>query len=137
MKLLVISFIFLAVSVVVPKAGAQSCKSADQTSAVVTSEIRQIVTTSNRVRDSLQLPLVSASQVVLVTDTLICSRVREALDSMIVATTPDAINLGPRPIYTIRIGTYYAAINPGSQFSEFLPVFFFNALFAYLSVLAL
>jgi hypothetical protein len=72
----------------------QSCKASDATSALVAAEVRRIATTNNAIRDSLHLPLATAAQVVLVSDTAMCTRVRQALDSMIIATTPDPINLG-------------------------------------------
>ncbi len=117
-------------------AQASSCGQGGGIAPNVAYEIRSMMTPVNSVRDSLKLPLVSGSEVVVVSDTAVCNRVRQALDSMITATTPDAINLGPRPIYAIRIGNHYAAINPRSQIGEFVPVFFFNERFTYLSLLA-
>src|SRR5688572_1567739 len=105
MKPVLVAFFCLTELVFIAQAGAQACKPADNLSATVSAEIRKLVTTNNSVRDSLRLPLVSASQVVIVNDTLVCDRVRVALDSMIAAETPDPINLGPRPIYAIKIGT--------------------------------
>ena len=129
--------LFLAVIVAPNKASGQACKAADATSARVAAEVRRIATTNNAIRDSLHLPLVTAAQVVLVSDTATCSRVRQALDSMIVTTTSDPINLGPRAIYTIQVGTFYAVVNPGSEMGEHMPVFFFNNLFSFLRILGL
>ena len=112
----------------------QSCRSLDALSANATAEIRRIATTDNAIRDTLHLPRVTPDQVALVTDTTVCSQVRIALDSMIRSNTPDAINLGPRAIYAIRVGTYYAAINPGSKAGEHIPIFFFNNSLAFLRI---
>ena len=116
--------------------GADSCKPWDDLSSNVAYEVRRIASTDNTLRSSLHLALGKASKVLIVSDTAICRRVRQALDSMIVANTPDPISLGPRPIYTIRVGSYYAAINPGSRAGEFTPVFFFDRRFKYVSMLA-
>jgi hypothetical protein len=117
-------------------AQAQSCKAPDTLASNVAYELRRIASNDNTLRDKLRLPLAKPNQVVLVSDTAICTRVRQALDSMIKSVTPDPINLGPRPIYTIRVGSHYAAINPGSQAGEFTPVFIFDSRFTYLSMLA-
>ena len=135
MKPLLVAFVCLMQLVFAAPGSGQACKPADNLSAVVSAEIRKLVTTNNAVRDSLRLPLVSASQVVIVTDTLVCDRVRVALDSMITAETPDPINLGPRPIYAIKVGTFFAAINPGSTMGHYIPVFFFDNVYSYLSAL--
>lgn len=136
MKHLLITTGLFAGFLVMPKlAFGQSCKPQDALSANATAEIRRIATTDNAIRDTLRLPLLTSAQVVLVTDTAVCSRVRLALDSMITSTTPDAINLGPRPIYAIRVGSFYAAINPGSRAGEFTPIFFFNDNLSFLRIL--
>lgn len=136
-NVLFVAGLFVAGTVVPKIAHGQSCKTSDATSARVATEVRRIATTNNAIRDSLHMPLVTPAQVLLVSDTTICTRVRQALDSMIVTTTDDPINLGPRAIYTIQVGSFFAAVNPGSEMGEFMPVFFFNNLFSFLRVLKL
>ena len=136
MKHLVAAAALFVASLVTPNlAFGQSCRALDSLSANAAAEIRRIATTDNAIRDTLHLPLVTPDQVALVTDTAVCSQVRIALDSMIRSNTPDAINLGPRAIYAIRVGTYYAAINPGSKAGEYIPIFFFNNSLAFLRIL--
>lgn len=112
------------------------CKPADATNAFVLAGIRGWMTSGDALRAKLSIPLVSAAAVSLVTaDTTTCTRVRQSLDSLTLALAPDAINLGPRPIHVIQVGTYYAALNPGSKISGMLPVIIFDDLLRFVGLI--
>lgn len=133
-------FIFiLIVSLSAPlsrvKAQATACKPSDSMSVDIVAAVRAIMTANNPVRTSLSLPLVSSSDVRSVTDEPTCARVRQALDSLTLTTNPNAVNLGPRQIYVVKLGSFYAALNPNSTMGEWRPLHFFNDLVSYVSLM--
>jgi len=132
-KIALIALLFAVSS----KAASQTplCKVSDSTNAVVVSGIRSMMTSSDPVRIKLTLPLVSTSAVNLVTgNDSLCNSVRMAMDSVILGSNPNAFNLGQRPIHVVQIGTYFAALNPGSSVSGMLPVMFFDNLIRFVGV---
>jgi hypothetical protein len=116
-------------------AQAQGCHGADDQSVRTISLINAImVPKDTALRRKLQIPTVSPSQVILVTDSTVCTRGLAAVDSLIHATNPDAPNPIPtRNIYVITLGpSYYAMVDLGKA-GEWQPVLFFTSLWAYLS----
>jgi hypothetical protein len=93
-------------------------------------------TASTAARAKFEIPAVDSSQVTLVASDSICTRARQALDSLIHATSPNALNPLPiRSLYVIRIGTVTAVRDPGSLAKEYSPVDFFDEHWAFLSTM--
>lgn len=115
-------------------AGQQTCHAADVNSAHFIQTLKAVMDTSHSVlRAKLNLPLVSPSQITLVTDPAICARAGLAADSIFKVWEPTA-TLDPTtdPIYVITIGTSFAVAdlnNPDD--SSFDWVFVFGPLWEY------
>jgi len=136
MRLGVISVLMATSFTLVPSAHAQSasCQPADSISSSMVLRIRSLMTPTHILRLKLKLPLVSAASVSEVSNEATCTRVREALDSLIVSTNSE-YTPAPRPLYVVQLGTYFAALDPAVQPDEWRPLDFFSDLFAYLSTL--
>ncbi len=116
---------------------AQSCRAADSVSASITRDVKQVADTGSAeyagLRSKLHLPAVPATQVRLVADDSRCKRAREALDSLIHATNPEAaVPLSPRALYVIQMGRVMAVNDPSSRAGEYSPIVFFNSEWSYL-----
>lgn len=117
-------------------ATAQSCRTADSLSTDLLAEIKALMAAGNTVRTKLQLPSVDTSQITLVTDAGVCAAGLAALDSLVHATNPEAAaNLPARDLYVVSIGDYKAVVDPNASAGEWLPIYFFDTLWAYVSVL--
>jgi hypothetical protein len=91
---------------------------------------------TNTLRIKLQLPSVDTTQIALVTVDSVCAKALSALDSLIHATNPDApTNIPARNLYVVSFGGYSAVVDPGTSMGEWLPLFFFDAAWVYVSVL--
>ena len=89
-----------------------ACIPADTTSLALVSAINSIMTASNVVRVKVQIPIVPASEVSLIADEAVCAKARDALNTYIQATSPGAPNPMPaRPLYVVRVGTYFATLD--------------------------
>lgn len=118
---------------------AQACHASDargQSMVLGLQRIADTAETSNvLVRSKIHTPAVPATQVALVTDDSVCARARQALDSLIHATNPNAANpLPARPLYVIRVGTVTAINDPSGSAGEYSPIAFFDPLWAFLGV---
>jgi hypothetical protein len=96
---------------------AQSCLGPDTASVRIIATIRGIVTGGGpkaaQSRAMLHLPKLTASEVTLVTDEASCVRARQALDSLVHATNPNAPSVLPgRALYVVKFGTYNGLVDP-------------------------
>lgn len=84
-------------------------------------------------RSKLHIPAAPASQVALVSDDSTCTRARQALDSLIHVTNPNAASTLPqRALYVIRIGSVTAVNDPNGRAGEYSPIMFFNPQWSFL-----
>lgn len=136
MKIRLLMLSFLGLLIAVPAEG-QSCLGADSLGSDVLAEVKQLMATGKTsLRNKLQLPSVDTSQVTLVTDANICAAGLVALDSLVHATNPDADpNIPARDLYVVSIGDYKAVIDPNASAGEWLPIYFFDTAWGYLSML--
>lgn len=124
----------LASLLVANSAGAQSCMPADSLSTDMLAEIKRLMAPGNVVRTTLQLPSVDTSQITLVTDDSVCAAGLVALDSLVHATNPDAdASIPARNLYVVSIGGYKGIVDPDASAGEWLPIYFFDALWTYVS----
>jgi len=88
----------------------------------------------NQTRISLQLPSVTASQILLVTDSTVCARALQVLDSVIHVVNPNApANIPARGLYVINIGSFIAVSDPNDRSEGRMFVNFFDAAWTWLS----
>lgn len=124
-------------TVPITNGSAQSCRPADARSARMIGTLTQLMTGStddNKTRISLRLPSVTASQIVLVTDSAVCARALQVLDSVVHVTNPDApANIPARTLYVISIGSYIAVSDPGDRSNGRMIINFFDAAWTWLS----
>jgi len=119
-----------------PLSAQQTCHRADVNSAhFIQTLVAMMDTAAARaaLRTKLQLPVVSASQITLVTDSTVCARAGQAADSVFKVWEPSA-TLDPTtaPLYVIKVGTSYAVTdlnNVDDGESDF--VFIFGPLWEY------
>jgi hypothetical protein len=117
---------------------AQSCHSSDTYSSHIVTVINSLMAPadSNFRRDELHLPFATTAQISLVTDEAICTRARQALDSLIFATNPEATS--PRPIrtlYVFSIASHFGVIDSTDLSGvEWVPLYFFGPTWSFLSV---
>lgn len=116
---------------------AQSCHASDSQSASMLLDLQQVADTGGTeytaLRSKLHIPAVPATQVALVSDDSACTRARQALDSLIHATNPDAASpLPQRALYVIRIGSVTAVNDPNGRAGEYSPIVFFNPQWSFL-----
>lgn len=119
---------------------AQSCHPSDSSSASMLEDLQQMADTGNAefraFRAKLHIPAVPAVQVALVSDDSMCVRARQALDSLIHATNPNAANPLPvRTLYVIRIGNVTAVNDPNSRAGEYSPIDFFDLQWSFLGTM--
>jgi hypothetical protein len=98
---------------------AQSCLGPDTASVRIIATIRGIVTGGTKAAQSramLHLPKLTASEVTLVTDEASCTRARQAQDSLVHATNPNAPRVLPaRAMYVVKFGTFNALVDPTNR----------------------
>lgn len=119
-----------------PLSAQQTCHRADVNSAhFIQTLVAMMDTAAARaaLRTRLQLPVVTASQITLVTDSTVCARAGQAADSVARVWEP-SMTLDPTtdPLYVIKVGTSYAVIdlnNVDDGESDF--VFIFGPLWEY------
>lgn len=115
---------------------AQSCIAPDTASARIIATIQRIVTGTTKAAQSravLHIPSLTASQVTLVTDEVSCARARQAQDSLVHATNPNApSSLPARALYVVKLGTYNALVDPGARTEGDAMLGFFDPNWAYL-----
>jgi hypothetical protein len=96
---------------------------------------RLMLPAKNGLRTKLQLPIADTSQITLVTDQAVCARGLVALDSLVHATNPDAaVDLPARNLYVVSIGTYKGVVDPTASAGEWIPIYFFDNLWSYVSI---
>lgn len=109
------------------EAQAHKCGVANDTSAALISELKNWMTTQNPKRITLRdnvfhIPLVSVSQVTLVTDERICGKVVQAYAAL------PAFPYTPSRVYVIKLGTKnYAGFDPSRKGGEFVAVHIFDS----------
>ena len=137
MKILVIASV-IAVGLSPSSAvGAQACHAADTYSAHMITVLNSLMTPADSIfrRDQLHLPAATSAQISLVSNDSVCIRARQALDSLAVATNPDAINPDPpTPLYVFAISTHFGIVDPTDSAGEWIPLYFFGPLWNFLSV---
>lgn len=115
---------------------AQSCIAADTASVRIIATVQRIVTGTTKAaqtRAMLHLPSLTASEVTLVTDEASCARGRQALDSLVHATNPDAPSVLPaRALYVVKFGTYNALVDPTARTEGDYSLDLFDPNWAYL-----
>jgi len=112
----------------------QTCHGADVNSAAFIKGLNAMMDTSQSgFRASLQMPLVTASAITLVTDPAVCAQAGFAADSIFKVWAPSAIlPATTAPIYVIKIGTSYAVVDLNSpDTSDGDWVFIFGPLWEY------
>jgi hypothetical protein len=115
----------------------QYCRPADQTSAIIISQIKSMVTATSgpevENRIAVQVPHVPDSSVVLVTDEAICQQAARAYDSVLVAT----LQLPPsqREVFVVRVGTSYVVADPvtNGPDTEWMTAMLFTSRFVHVS----
>lgn len=89
---------------------AGSCRPADQTSALVQSELTGIATgtdsLSQSTRDSTGIPATTVSKISLVTDSRTCDKAAQAINTLL--GTPSTV----RQVYVIKVDATYAVVDP-------------------------
>jgi hypothetical protein len=127
----------LAFAVPGGKAVGQSCRPADARSDRMIETLNRLMNGSKKdslTRASLMLPIVTPSQIVLITDSTVCARAIQVLDSIIHVTNPVApANIPPRPLYVISIGSFIAISDPNDQSDGRMAIDFFDATWKWLS----
>lgn len=131
-----------AVSLLWPRVAtlAQSCIAANDTSTEMIRRINGIMsgsTQDEKGRIALGLPRVTPSEVVLVTDSTVCARGLQVLDSLVKASNPRApAVMPPRNVYVIRVGTY-TAVADRTKLSHggYMSINFFDPNWSFLRVL--
>lgn len=100
-----------------PPVPAPACHAADAVSAEMIRRLRRTMTSTHprviKSRDTMRLPRIDPSLIVLATDESFCQRARAAVDSVIHAANPSALaQFRPRPpSYVVRIGAYTAVMD--------------------------
>lgn len=95
-----------------PLSAQQTCHTADVNSThFIETLVAMMDTAAGRtaLRTTLNLPVVAASQITLVTDSAVCARAGQAADSVASVWDP-TLTLSPTtdPLYVIKVGTSYA-----------------------------
>jgi hypothetical protein len=116
--------------------GQQTCHRADVNSTHFIETLVAMMDTAaarTTLRTTLNLPVVAASQITLVTDSAVCARAGQAADSVAKVWEP-SMTFDPitDPLYVIKIGTSYAVAdlnNVGDGEKDF--VFIFGPLWEY------
>ena len=119
MKSVLLLIALAALALPTRKLDAQSCLGPDTASVRIIATIRGIVTGGTKAAQSramLHLPKLTASEVTLVTDEASCVRARQAQDSLVHATNPDAPRVLPaRAMYVVKFGTFNALVDPTNR----------------------
>lgn len=141
MKHLIAALLCISITSASRVQGQNPCHGPDRMSAVLLADFRSMMTPAGaEVRAKLSLPVVPASEIVLVADSATCARAIQAADSMMTVWTP-ADPPGPitYPIYVMRIGTSYAIVDlsDDSSTSEYASVFFFGPDWVFRQMLAM
>lgn len=84
-------------------------------------------------RRVLGIPTVQTSQILIVTDSTVCARAGQALDSVATSWNPGAPNppAGTIPLYVVKIGDSYGILDPTAPPKEWYFIFFFGPLWDY------
>jgi hypothetical protein len=118
------------------KLDAQSCLGPDTASVRIIATIRGIVTGGTKAAQSramLHLPKLTPSEVTLVTDEASCVRARQAQDSLVHATNPDAPSVLPkRALYVVKFGAFNALVDPTVRTEGDFTLDLFDSIWAYL-----
>jgi hypothetical protein len=114
----------------------QTCHRADVNSAhFIETLVAMMDTAAGRtsLRTTLNLPVVAASQITLVTDSAVCARAGQAADSVAKVWDPSmTLDATTDPLYVIKVGTSYAVAdlnNVDDGHGDF--VFIFGPLWEY------
>lgn len=133
--------ILLAAIILGRSAAAQAtCHAPDDESARVIYQISGMMDTAQRmtqIRSDFGIPLVSLSEIVLVSDSAVCARAGQALDSLLHVWNPNATipAVWPEPLYVFKIGSSFAAMDRSTPNQPAYWVIFLSPLWAYKAVL--
>jgi hypothetical protein len=119
------------------QAGAQSktCHAADSESAKVIRAVNALMKPeSAALRTRFAVPFASPSQIVLVSDSTICAKAGEALDSLARNWAPSQPQppANSNPLYVVQVGSYFAVVDengPPPDQSQF--IFYFSPLWEF------
>ncbi len=110
--------------------GQAVCASADHKSHHLIGVLKNMMESdAAAARDSVGLPLVSMSEIVLVSDPKVCARAGQAADSVFRTWSPGATFTKNPPLYVIRVGTSFVIADlsaPPNPYDEFNTVFIFG-----------
>jgi len=96
-------------------AGQAVCRPPDATSASLIQELQQIGS-DKTLSDSLHLPLVGPSQIVLVTSSTICKMANQAYQSYLSGSGGSGLS---GSVYVVQVGSAnYAVLDPGYHYSD-------------------
>ncbi len=103
------------------------CRASDATSANLVQQITSMLTVGDALRISLTVPVVSSSQVTLVSDSTLCGRALQVQDSVISASNSAYTAPFPsRTLYVVKVGTYYASLDTHDNTAEWKSVYFWD-----------
>lgn len=113
------------------------CAPADKVGNHLVGMIQSLMTPADSTtRNRLGLPLVAPSIVALVSDTTVCARARQAMDSLAHATNPQDPEpaSSTAPLYVVSIGDWFGVYERNVGIEEPTLIFFFRSLWDYASV---
>lgn len=112
-----------------------ACRPTDKYASHLQSELISMATAAradSSVRAAFHLPLVTASDVQIVSDSATCASAAAAYDREMVRLFNETSR--SRTVHVVRVGTSgYAIMDPSEQAGEWIPVVFVDTSFAYVS----
>jgi hypothetical protein len=132
---LLLAGLFVAVHGVQVGAQSKTCHAADDESANVIRAVNALMKPeSEPLRTRFGVPFVSPSQIALVTDSTICARAGQALDSLAGSWAPNQPQppANSNPLYVVQVGSYFAVVDengPPPDQSQF--IFYFSPLWEF------
>lgn len=105
------------------------CKTAADTSARLTAEVRGIMTPTNKVRLQAKVPVTPPAEISLISDESTCIRALDALNAYIFSTSANPPSPLPEyPVYVLRVGSYFGVFDPEQRVGEWHIIEFFDSL---------
>ncbi len=115
--------------------GQTPCASADANSEQIIGVLKNTMEPdAAAARDSLGLPLVSFSEIALVSDPAVCARAGEAADSVFRTWSPGVTFTENPPVYVVRVGTSFVVADlsaPPNPNNEFRTAFVFGPMWVF------
>jgi len=130
----ILAVVLLTLASLPLQAQSRTCHAANDTSANVIKAVNAMMTPqAGSLRSQAGIPLVSSSEIVLVTDASICARAGQALDSLAYAWAPTqpASPANSDALYVIQLGSDYAVVDPPSaKLEHFGLILYFSGVWA-------